>query len=137
MFFINLYDPWMKVALALKGLTGYTVISAQCLIPLSYWGSPPGKQVWVFKVACGVRVQHRLQYIFSEWGKLPVKLTCPAGTSTCPATLLNKGEIGLCPKHYLPSRASQGFVQLAPLPFFCQNHSQLATGPVVMLHAGG
>ena len=57
--------------------------------------------------------------------KLALKLTCPADTSTCPTTLLNKGEIGLCPKHHLPSGASQGLVQLAPLP-----------GPVVMLHAG-
>ena len=53
--------------------------------------------------------------LFSERGKLPLKLTCPAGTSTCPATLLNNGEIGICPKHYLPSGASQGLVQLAPL----------------------
>ena len=36
---------------------------------------------------------------FSEQGKLFLRLTCPAGTSTCPATLLNKGEIGLGPKH--------------------------------------
>ena len=62
--------------------------------------------------------------LFAEWGKLPLKLTCPAGTSTCPATLFNKGCIGLCPKHYLPSGASQGLVQLAPLPFFCQIHLQ-------------
>ena len=41
--------------------------------------------------------------LFSERGKLPLKLTCPASTSTCPATLLNKGKIGFCPKHCLPS----------------------------------
>ena len=57
---------------------------------------------------------------FAERGKLPLKLTCPASTSTCPATLLNKGEIGLCPKHYLPSGASQGLFQLAPLQFFAE-----------------
>ena len=50
------------------------------------------------------------KHYFSEWGKLSLLV----GTSTCPATMLNKGEIGLCPKHYLPSRASQGLVQLAP-----------------------
>ena len=38
---------------------------------------------------------------------LPLKLTCPAGTFICPATLLNKGEIGLCPKHYLPAGSSR------------------------------
>ena len=84
---------------------------------------------------CYIRVQHRLQNNISERGKLPLKLTCPAGTSTCPAAFLNKGEIGLCPKHYLPSGASRGLVQLAPLPLFCRIHLQLATGPVVLLHA--
>ena len=62
--------------------------------------------------------------LFSERGKLPVKLTCPV-------TLVNKGDIGLCPKHYLPSGASQGFVQLAQCPFLSNS---LAMGPVVMLH---
>ena len=62
-------------------------------------------------------MQHRLQKLFPERGKLPLKLTCPAGTSICPATLLNKGEIGLCPKHYLLIGASHGLVQLAPMPF--------------------
>ena len=66
------------------------------------------------------RVQHRLKKKNSELGMLPLKLTCPACTSPCPQTLLNKGEVGLCPKHYLPSRAYQGLVQLAPLPFFAQ-----------------
>ena len=64
--------------------------------------------------------------LFSERSKLPLKLTCPAGTFTCPATLLSKGEIGICPKHYLPSGASQGLVQLAPLlaseSYQYQNH---------------
>ena len=50
--------------------------------------------------------------LFSERGNLPIKLICPASTSTCPATLLNIGEIGLCRKHYLPSRASQDLFQL-------------------------
>ena len=58
--------------------------------------------------------------LFSEWGKLPLKLTCLASTSTCPATLLNKDDIRLCPKHYLPSGASQGLVQLAPLLFLAK-----------------
>ena len=74
--------------------------------------------------------------LFAERGKLPLKSTCPAGTSTCPATLFNKGCIGLCPKHYLLSGVSQGSAfQLAPLPFLCQIHLQLAIGQVVMLHA--
>ena len=31
--------------------------------------------------------------LLAEWGKLPLQFTCPAGTSTCPTTLLNKGEL--------------------------------------------
>ena len=68
--------------------------------------------------------------LFSEWGKLALKLTCPASTSTGPATLLNKGEIGLRPKHYLPSGASQDLVQLAPLPFFAKFTCNGASGYV-------
>ena len=30
--------------------------------------------------------------LLAEWGKLPLKFTCLAGTSTCPTTLSNKGE---------------------------------------------
>ena len=67
--------------------------------------------------------------------KLPLNLTGPAGSSTCPATLLNKGEIGLSPKHYLTSGASQGLVKLAQLPCFLLIHFQLALGQVIMLHA--
>ena len=66
--------------------------------------------------------------LFSERGMLASKLTCPAGTSTCPATLLNKGEIGLYPKHYLPSGACQGLIQLAPLPFFAEFTCNLQRG---------
>ena len=62
--------------------------------------------------------------LFSEWGKLPLKLTCPAGTLTCPATLLHKGEIGHC----LPSGASQCLVQLAPLLFFAEFTCNLQRG---------
>ena len=66
--------------------------------------------------------------LFSERGKLPLKLTCPTSTSTCPATLLNKGKIGLCPKHNLPSGASGGLVQLAPLPLFAKFTCNLQQG---------
>ena len=66
--------------------------------------------------------------LFSEQGKLPLKFTCSAGTSTCPATLSNKGVIGLCPKHYLPGGASRGLVQLAPLSFFLPNSLATCNG---------
>ena len=65
-----------------------------------------------------------------ERGMLPLKLTCPAYNTPCPATPLNKGEIGLCPKHCLPSGASQGLVQLAPLPFFAKFTCDGANGYV-------
>ena len=66
--------------------------------------------------------------LFCERGKLPLKLTCPACTFTCPPTLLNKEEIGLCPKHYLLSGASEGLVQLAPLLFFAEFTYNLQQG---------
>ena len=51
--------------------------------------------------------------------------TCPAGTSTCPAW----DEIGLCPKHYLPSGASQGLVQLArPIAIYLLNSLATCNG---------
>ena len=31
--------------------------------------------------------------VLAKGGKLPLKFACPSGTSTCPATLLNKGEL--------------------------------------------
>ena len=43
--------------------------------------------------------------LVAQRGKLPLKFTCPADTFTCPATLLNKGELG------------KAFVMLARLPF--------------------
>ena len=74
------------------------------------------------------RVQHRLKHIIF-WGggcKLPLKLTYPVGTFTCPATLFNKGEI--------TCRAGQVRV-LFSLPHCCFLSNSLATGQVVMLHA--
>ena len=60
--------------------------------------------------------------------KLPLKLTLPAGTSTGPATLLNNGKIGLSPKHYLQSGASQGLIELAPLQFLAEFTCNLQRG---------
>ena len=57
----------------------------------------------------------------SERGKLPLKLTGPTGTSTCFATLLNIGGIGLCPKH-----------SAYPITVFDEFTGK---GCVVMLHA--
>ena len=65
-------------------------------------------------------MQHRLQNIIFWAGQAAPKVDWPAGTSTCSATLLNNGEIGHCPKHNLPSGASQGLVQLPPLPFIAE-----------------
>ena len=72
--------------------------------------------------------------LFSELGKLPLKLNCHTSTSTCPATLLNKGEIRLSLEHYLPNGASQGLFQLAPLPFFYRIHLQRASGYLARWH---
>ena len=58
--------------------------------------------------------------LLAEQGKLPLHFIYPAGTYTCPATLLNKCELHFkdWPKHYLLSGASKGLVLFAPLPFF-------------------
>ena len=53
----------------------------------------------------------------------------PCRTSTCPATRLNKGEIGLCPKTLLAERGKSGSCLACPILT-----NSLATGPVVMLH---
>ena len=81
------------------------------------------------------RVQHRFQNIIFWGGQATValKLTCTAGSSTCLATLLNEGEVGLRPKYYLPSGASHGLVQLGPLLFFAKFTCNGASG--FMLHA--
>ena len=67
---------------------------------------------WDSCITYNCRVQHRLQNIIPLAGQAakPLQLALP----TCSATLKKKGEIGLCPKHYLLGGASQGLVQLAP-----------------------
>ena len=87
-----------------------------------------------YKAGCNIGSKTFL----ATWGTLPLKFTCPAGTSTCSAILLNKGELN-CPKHYLLSGANEGLVLLARLPFLqkCESFSvaSITTGQVVMLHA--
>ena len=70
--------------------------------------------------------------LFSERGKLPSKLTGPAGTSTCPATLLNSGEIDFA-KTLLAERGKSGSCSACPNAVFLPN--LLATGQVGMLLA--
>ena len=72
--------------------------------------------------------------ILAERGKLPLKFTCPIGTSTCPVTLLKKGELHCknLPKTLLVKGGNWGHVLLAQLPFLSNS---LAMGQVVMLHA--
>ena len=53
--------------------------------------------------------------LLPEQSKLPLKLTCPADTSTCPATLLNKGEI---PKILLAERDNLGSCSACPIGVF-------------------
>ena len=74
---------------------------------------------------------HRVQvakHYYLNRAKLPLKLTCPTDTSTCPATLLNKGDI-LEFSQNITCRAGQVRVLFSlPLPVFCRIHLQLATG---------
>ena len=74
--------------------------------------------------------------LLAKRGKLPLTFTCPADSPTCPATLLNKGELQCedsVQKHYLPSRASLGLVLLVDCHFL---PNSLAMRQAVMLHAG-
>ena len=70
--------------------------------------------------------------LLGERDKLPIKLSCPAGTSTFPATLINKG-ITLWGT-LLAKRGKLGSCSAWPIAVFCRIHLQLATGRVVMLH---
>ena len=65
--------------------------------------------------------------LIAELGKLPLKFACLAGTSTCPATLLIKGQKTTC-------RVGQ-FRVLFCLPVCHFLPNSLATGQMIMLHA--
>ena len=59
--------------------------------------------------------------LLAERGKLPPKLTCPAGTYTCPATRLNKGYTArTLPKTLLAERGKLGSCSAWPIAVFCQ-----------------
>ena len=65
--------------------------------------------------------------LFAERDKLPLKLTCPV-------TLLNKGEIGHCPKYKLLQAPGKSVsFSACPIVVFCRIYFQLATGHVVSL----
>ena len=55
--------------------------------------------------------------LFSEPDNLPLKLTCRA-------TLLNKCEIGLCPKTLLAERGKSESCSACPIAVFCLIHLQ-------------
>ena len=78
------------------------------------------------------RVQHRFQNISCRAGKLHLKFTCPVGTSTCHATLLNIGELH-CEDCAQNTTCQAGQVRVLPDCRFLLN--SLAMGQVVMLHA--
>ena len=72
--------------------------------------------------------------LFSERGKLPLKLTSPAGSSTFPATMLKtKVKLDFAQNITLCARQVRVFFSLPHCRFL---PNSLATGPVVMLHAG-
>ena len=76
--------------------------------------------------------------LLGERAKLPLKLPCPTGTSTCPATLLNKGKLNCeYSAQNITCRAGQviGSCSACPIAVISQIHLQLATGEAVMLHA--
>ena len=52
-----------------------------------------------YEILCGTKMQNITGWnlgsktLLAELGKLPLKFTCPDGTSPCPATQLNKGNL--------------------------------------------
>ena len=59
--------------------------------------------------------------LLAERGKLPLKLTCPAGTYTCPATRLNKGYTSrTLPKTLLAERGKLGSCSAWPIAVFAK-----------------
>ena len=87
-------------------------------------------------------MQHGFQNITFRAGQAAPKVNLPAGTSTCPATLLfnielNKGEIHCEDSaQKIPlERGKLGSCSACPVVAFCRIHLQLATEQVVLLFA--
>ena len=81
------------------------------------------------------RVQYRLQNIIFWAGQAAPEVDLPRCAFTCPSILLNKGEIGPLPRALPAGQGKSGSCSACPVAAFWLIHSQLATGPVVMLHA--
>ena len=73
--------------------------------------------------------------LLSERGKVPLKLTCPAQHFRLPRHSVKQGWDWTLPKTLLAERGKLWSCSACPIAIFCQIHFQLATGPVVMLHA--
>ena len=74
--------------------------------------------------------------LLAEWGKLPLKFTCPTSTSTCPATMLNK--LRQIKASYIVRTENNTCLKqciIVLLAIVCQMHLQLTVGQVVMMHA--
>ena len=121
-FFLCIHDPLNFIVSSIKykscGCVWQLAVNRPCVIQMPGLPAYLVQELNVFTVNWyDIRVQHRSQSIL--WaGQAAPKVDFARQHFHLPATLLNKGEIGLCPKHYLPSWASHGLVQLAPLPFF-------------------
>ena len=76
--------------------------------------------------------------LLAERGKLPLTLTCLADSPTCPATLLNKGELQCKDSvQNITCQVGQVWVLFClSIAIFCLIHLQLAMRQKVMLHAG-
>ena len=73
--------------------------------------------------------------LLSEQGMLPLKFSCPAGTSACPVPLLNEVELHCEDSaQNISCRAGQVRVLIC-LPDCRFLPNSLATGQVVILHA--
>ena len=86
----------------------------------------------IFIISSGCNIDSKI--FLAERGKLPLKLTCPVGPSTCPATLVNKGELH-CKDSAQNITCWAGQVRVLfclPDCHFWQIDLQLAIGQVVL-----
>ena len=82
------------------------------------------------------RVQHMLQNIIFRVGQAACKVNLPCRHFHLPRHSVKQRLDMTLPKKLLAEQGKSGFCSACPIAVFCQNHLQLATGPVVMLHAG-
>ena len=87
---------------------------------------PGGKDFWKISKPCHAGIHW---IAFAEQGKLHLKFTCPTGTFTCPATLLNNGYIArTLPKTLLAEQGKLGTCSACLITVFAKFTHNLQRG---------